>query len=392
MLESIKVISFTHYLQGPVAAQTLAYMGADVIKVEAQKGAFERSWSGANSFIEDVSIYFLAVDRNQRSIAVDLKTEEGKKIIYDIVKDADILIENFRPGVMQKLGFGYETLHEINRRLIYCSCSGFGCSGPYEKRPGQDLLAQAMTGILTLNGTRDDPPIPIGLAAADIHAARLAVVGILAALNAREESGEGMRVEGSLMGSALDLQREPLTYYLNGFSLYERSTSGLGSRFHPAPYGVYQTENGWLCLAMMPMEKAATVFDDDSFLSYSPEDCFTKREEVNEKVIAHMRSATSECWRTKFRQYDVWYSEVNEYDDIVHDSQVEWNQNFEEFEHPQAGKIRVLAHPVKYDGKRPRMRRLPPRLGEHTTEVLQQLGYTEEQIRHMLRAGVVTQG
>lgn len=194
MLESIKVISFTHYLQGPVAAQTLAYMGADVIKVEAQKGAFERSWSGANSFIEDVSIYFLAVDRNQRSIAVDLKTEEGKKIIYDIVKDADILIENFRPGVMQKLGFGYETLHEINRRLIYCSCSGFGCSGPYEKRPGQDLLAQAMTGILTLNGKRDDPPIPIGLAAADIHAARLAVVGILAALNAREESGEGMRV------------------------------------------------------------------------------------------------------------------------------------------------------------------------------------------------------
>ena len=167
MLESIKVISFTHYLQGPVAAQTLAYMGADVIKVEAQKGAFERSWSGANSFIEDVSIYFLAVDRNQRSIAVDLKTEEGKKIIYDIVKDADILIENFRPGVMQKLGFGYETLHEINRRLIYCSCSGFGCSGPYEKRPGQDLLAQAMTGILTLNGKRDDPPIPIGLAAAE---------------------------------------------------------------------------------------------------------------------------------------------------------------------------------------------------------------------------------
>lgn len=230
MLESVRILSFTHYLQGPETAQILAYMGADVIKIEAKNGAFERSWSGANSFIGDVSVYFITVDRNQRSLSIDLKDGTGKNVIYKLVKTADVVIENFRPGVMERLGFGYPELKKINPALIYCSCSGFGCSGPYQKRPGQDLLAQAMTGILMLNGRACDPPVPIGLASVDLHAARLAAMGILAALNAREETGEGMLVEGSLMGAALDLQREPLTYYLNGFPLYERSETGIGSR------------------------------------------------------------------------------------------------------------------------------------------------------------------
>lgn len=392
MLESIKVLSFTHYLQGPLTAEALAYLGADVIKIESQKGAFERSWSGADSFIGGVSVYFLTVDRNQYSISINLKAEEGKKIIYDLVKTADVVIENFRPGVMERLGFGYDDLKKINPRIIYCSCSGFGISGPYKNRPGQDLLSQAMTGIPTLTGRKDDPPIPLGAASSDQHAARLDTVGILAALVAREETGEGILVEGSLMGAALDLQREPLTYYLNGFELYERSESGIASRFHQAPYGVYQTKDGYLCLSMISLDKLAAVFKDDSFLSYSEHERFSKREEINKKIVNYMLTKTTQEWKDILDANDAWYSVINEYEDVFSDPQVIWNENVEEFEHPQAGTIRVLAHPVKYDGKRLEMRMLPPNLGQHSSEVLKEIGYSDSEISELISNGVITQG
>ena len=392
MLESIKVLSFTHYLQGPLTAEALAYLGADVIKIESQKGAFERSWSGADSFIGGVSVYFLTVDRNQHSISINLKAEEGKKIIYDLVKTADVVIENFRPGVMERLGFGYDDLKKINPRIIYCSCSGFGISGPYKNRPGQDLLSQAMTGIPTLTGRKDDPPIPLGAASSDQHAARLDTVGILAALVAREETGEGILVEGSLMGAALDLQREPLTYYLNGFEFYERSESGIASRFHQAPYGVYQTKDGYLCLSMISLDKLAAVFKDDSFLSYSEHERFSKREEINKKIVNYMLTKTTQEWKDILDANDAWYSVINEYEDVFSDPQVIWNENVEEFEHPQAGTIRVLAHPVKYDGKRLEMHMLPPNLGQHSSEVLKEIGYSDSEISELISNGVITQG
>ena len=156
MLQGVKVLSFTHYLQGPSAAQILADLGADVVKVESTKGAYERSWSGCNTYKNGVSVFFLLGNRNQRAIAVDLKSGEGKQIIYRLVKEDDVILENFRPGVMEKLGLGYETLKKINPRLIYCSCSGYGSSGPKVKKPGQDLLIQSMSGIAALTGNGAD--------------------------------------------------------------------------------------------------------------------------------------------------------------------------------------------------------------------------------------------
>jgi crotonobetainyl-CoA:carnitine CoA-transferase CaiB-like acyl-CoA transferase len=166
-LKGTKILSFTHFLQGPSAVQMLADLGADVIKIESPHGAWERHWAGFDAFINDVSVCFLLGNRNQRSLSIDFKNEKGKEILYRLVEDADVLVENFRPGVLERLGFGYEELKQLNPRLVYCSCTGYGSDGPYRELPGQDLLLQARSGFTWLNGNSDHPPTPIGTSAVD---------------------------------------------------------------------------------------------------------------------------------------------------------------------------------------------------------------------------------
>lgn len=193
MLKDIQLLSFTHFLQGPSAVQILGDLGADVIKIENVNGAFERQWAGAEAFLHSESVFFLLAGRNQRSLSIDLKDEAGKAIIWDLMKQTDVIVENFRPGVMDRLGFGYEAVSEFNPGIVYCSCSGFGSSGPYKDRPGQDLLIQSMSGLAMLSGRSGDPPIPVGTAIVDQHAAVLAAMGVLAALYERTKTGIGKK-------------------------------------------------------------------------------------------------------------------------------------------------------------------------------------------------------
>lgn len=257
MLEGIKVLSFTHFLQGPAAVQMLADVGADVIKIEPPGGAFERSWTGADAFIEGVSVFFLLGNRNQRSISLDLREEAAREIVWRLIREADVIVENYRPGVLDKMGFGYAQVHEVNPRLVYCSCTGYGSSGPYLKRPGQDLLLQAMSGMTLLSGDAESPPTPVGSAIVDQHAAALAAFGVVAALQARERTGVGARIESNLLNAALDLQIEPFTYYMNKGPLWARTHPPTGSRFHPAPYGVYKTRDGYIAMSLTPTQKLA---------------------------------------------------------------------------------------------------------------------------------------
>ena len=201
MLEGVKVLSFTHYLQGPSAAQILADLGAEVVKLESPKGAYERSWSGCNTYPGGVSMFFLLGNRNQTSIAVDLKSKEGVEIIHKLLREYDV---------------GYEDLKKINPCIIYCSCSGYGSSGPYVKKPGQDLLIQSMSGLVSLTGSDPEAPSPVGTPVVDQHGAVLAALGVVASVYDRARTGKGHKVEASLLGSALDLQQEALGYYLNG--------------------------------------------------------------------------------------------------------------------------------------------------------------------------------
>ena len=389
MLHGVKVLSFTHFLQGPSAVQFLADLGADVIKIESPKGAYERHWSGAEAYLNGESVFYLMAGRNQRSLSLDLRSEKGKEIIQKLLADADVIVENFRPGVMDRLRLGYEEIAKVNPGIVYCSCSGFGSTGPYRDKPGQDLLIQAMSGLAMLSGRKNDPPTLVGTAVVDQHAAVLAVVGVLAALFEKQKTGIGKKVESNLLSAALDMQIEPLNYYLNGAKLYDRSETGISSKFHQAPYGVFQTADGYICVSLTPTDKLALAFDDPSFNDWTRDDQFNRREEVNAKVAEHIKGQTTTYWFGKFEQFEIWYAPVNSYEDIEKDPQVEWNQSIMSFQHPVAGKVKLLAHPIKYNGETLKIRKLPPNLGEHTEEILLGLGYTAEDIEDLAAQGLI---
>ena len=379
MLEGIRVVSFTHFLQGPSATQMLADLGAHVVKVEPPSGAFERSWSGPDAYLGGESVFFLLANRNVQSLVVDLKDPEWRDVAARLTDEADVVIESFRPGVMDRLGLGWDELRSRNPRLVYCSLSGYGGDGPYKDRPGQDVLLQSMSGIAAATGSADGPPTPVGASLVDQHGAVLGAFGILAALHGRERTGRGARVESNLLSAALDLQIEPLSYFLNGFGA-QRSPSGVSSPYYKAPYGVFATADGHLTLSLNALAVLAAVFEDDWFHSIGEGSSYARRDDVNERVAKHMIERSTAQWSEVFGAAKVWFAPVNTYADVVADPQVRHNASVIEIEHPRAGSVRLLGHPVLYDGERPGVRSMPPELGAANRDVLTKLGYDESEI------------
>lgn len=389
-LSGIRVVSMTHYLQGPSCVQFLADLGADVIKVERIGGAYERHWSGAKAFVEnDTSVFFLLAGRNQRSVEIDFSTEEGTEALWRLIESADVLVENFRAGTLDKRGFSYEAVKARNPSIVYCSLTGYGTDGPAKNKPGQDLLIQSISGLAMLSGRAGDPPALIGSAIVDQHAATLGALGILAALIKRGATGEGSKVDSNLLSAALDLQIEPLNYHLNGAKLWDRSQSGISSRFHQAPYGAYRTADGWLTMSLSDGLTLASTFGDAQFAQWSRDDQFDHREEVNQRVADHMVTKSTAEWEEILTEHGVWYARVQDYDEVLADPQLDANKSIVSFIDPKGGPVRLLAHPIRYDGEVPPVRRTPPMPGEHTGEVLAELGYPSDQIDKMRAKGSI---
>jgi len=390
LLTGVRVVSLTHYLQGPSCVQFLADLGADVVKIERIGGAYERHWSGAKAFLnEDSSVFFLLAGRNQRSVELNLQSDEGRAALWRLIEKADVLVENFRPGTLDRRGFSYAQVQARNPRIIYCSLTGFGSEGPAREKPGQDLLLQSLSGIAMLSGRAGDPPVLLGSALVDQHAATLGALGIIAALFRRERTGAGAKVDSNLLSAALDLQIEPLNYHLNGTKLYDRSESGISSRFHQAPYGVFKTADGWLTLSLAEGTTLAAAFEEPQFARWTKDDQFDQRETVNRLVAEHMAKKTTSEWEAVFAAHGMWCARVRDYDEVLADPQLVANQSILEFDDPVAGRVRALAHPIKYDRETPALRRPPPAVGQHTEEVLRELGYSSDNLEKLRRGGVI---
>lgn len=389
ILSGIKILSFTQFLLGPAGVQYLGDLGADVIKIEPPgKGAWERTWAGGNAFKNDVSVFYLLAHRNVHSLTLNLKHLAAQEIAHRLVAEADILVQNFRPGVIDKFGLGYDQVRQINPRVIYASASGYGDESPYRNLPGQDLLLQAMSGLIWLNGRAGAAPAPTGAAIVDQHGAALLALGILAALFNRERTGEGQRIEVTMLQSALDLQMEPLSYYLNGGQV-QQPAEPLGSAFHPAPYGVYRTKDGYLALSLSPISAIREALGGVPDLApyEDPGLALREREAIYRILAQHLQTRSTGELLTVLQMHNVWCSPVNDYEQMMHDPAVQYLDPFLEIDHPLAGPVRLLRHPITYSAGTPVAGDSPPLVGQQTDEILTRLGYTEDEIGYLHRVG-----
>lgn len=297
LLDGVRVVSFNHFLLGPHAMQTLGDLGADVIAVESRDGAFQRQWGGADKKIDGQTTLFLCANRNKRSLALDLKSPAGADIARKLIASADVVSENFRPGVMEKLGFGYETMKQINPGVIYACATGFGTDGPYAKRPGQDLLIQAMSGLAAVTGNVHDRARPVGVSATDLHGGSLLATGILAALVRRARTGAGCRVDVNLLSAAIDLQSESFSTFLNGARPDDvRPPRCLAGWYYPAPYGIYPTSNGHLAISFSNHEHLADALSLPALAAIPNADGYARREEIAELIAPLLEQRSTEAW------------------------------------------------------------------------------------------------
>ncbi len=389
-LDGVRVIDFTQMMLGPWATQFLGDLGADVIKVERPgKGEWERSLPAMGEFLGGDSPFFLAMNRNKRSLTLNLKDERGKDIVRELVKNADVVVENFRPGVMDRLGLGYDDLKQVNPGIIYAAGSGWGQDGPYVKRPGQDLLVQVMSGLAAQNGRRNEPPVPTAGSFMDASTAITLAFSITAALFHRERTGEGQRVDVSLFNTAIAMQCQELVAYMNLDKQWERSEAGIGAPWLSAPFGVYETSDGYIAISMNPLDVLGDLIGEDLTEYASEEASFTHRDTVQRLVQAKVKQNTSQHWLDLFGTKDLWCAKVQDYADLMNDPQVAHNELIQTIEHPKAGKIKVIGVPVKMSGTPGTIRLAPPLVGEHTDAVLAEAGYTPEQIAAFHEEGVV---
>jgi CoA:oxalate CoA-transferase len=366
-LTGVTVLDFSQFLAGPVAALRLADLGARVIKIERPgSGDAGRQLAFAGRTVDGDSMSFHAMNRNKESIVADLKDPAGLARVRALVATADVVVSNFRPGVMERLGLDYETVHRINPGIVYGSVSGYGDTGPFKDRPGQDLLAQSIAGLPWLNGSRDDPPVPVGLAVADHLASCHLAQGITALLVRRFRTGRGGHAQTSLLEALLDLEFELLTTRLNDPSIEVRR-KGIRSAhaFLPAPYGIYPTSDGYLAIAMNPVPTIGRLLDlPDVTAMTDPQSWWDRQEEIEDLLSERLSTRTRDEWLAVLDAEDIWCAPVLTLDELV------GHEGFRAIAMTQQLRrdgldLTTTRSPIRIDGQRLTNSRPAPRLGEH---------------------------
>lgn len=368
-LETIRILDFTQMMLGPFGTQLLGDLGADVIKVERPEGEWERDLAMMGDFVDGESAAFLAMNRNKRSIALDLKAPAARTALLALAASCDVVVENFRPGVMDRLGLGYDDFVEVRPDIIYCSGSGWGQSTPFarENRPGQDLLIQSMSGLAASTGRRDDPPTPAGTAIVD-HATALTLAnGILAALVARSIHGIGQRVEVDLYSTAMAMQCQEISTFVNQGSDYERSKSGIGQSWLSAPFGVYQTADGWISIAMAPLETVGRAVGDPSIGEFDP---WTDRDAAKDALETITKTAPTQHWLDRLMPSGIWAARVRTTREAIDELREQGSNLIVTVDGPSGTPIELVGCPITFSATPWQQRLAPPRIGQHTREVL----------------------
>jgi crotonobetainyl-CoA:carnitine CoA-transferase CaiB-like acyl-CoA transferase len=384
------VIDCTIAMAGPFAAQRLGDLGADVIKVEPTGGEWQRFASAGGANGNRINVSFLSLNRNKRSLAIDLKSGDGQTVMKGLVATADVFLQNYRPGVAARLGLDYESLRAINPAIVYVSISGYGEDGPYQDRPGQDLLLQAMSGAMLSAGRRGEPPTPAGQYLADAVTASTAFEGVLAALLHRERTGEGQLVTVNMLDALTTLQMQELSVFTVGGIPQERGEQPNAHVYIRAPYGIFATSDGYLALGFADLETLGAVIGEPSFAGMVPEvDGWTRRDELYAKTEARLRTNTTRVWLEQLLAAGIWAGPVYSYQDLVDDPQIAHNGTFIEYDHPTEGHIKTPGFPYRFSATPPRVDRGAPLVGEHSREVLTELGLSPERISELIESGAV---
>lgn len=376
-LAGMLVIDFSQFLSGPVAAVRLADLGARVVKVERPSGGDSgRQLAFAGLMLDGDPVSFHAMNRGKESLTADLKDDDDLALVRRLVDAADVVIQNFRPGVMARLGLDYDRVRVSNPGLIYATVSGYGEDGPWVNRPGQDLLAQAVTAVPYLNGSADAPPTAVGVSIADILASVHLASGVLALLLRRERTGRGGRVDTSLLECMLDLQFELLSARLVEPELrIQRGGRFTAHPFVAAPYGIYPTTDGHVALAMGSVPDLGAVIGLSALESYTdPETWWSSRDEIAELIGAHLATRTTSHWLALLEPADVWCAPVYDLEELInHDAfrSIGMTSQLQRDSADGHGNVSVpaIGTPLRIDGSRPQSVRSAPHLGEHTEQI-----------------------
>jgi crotonobetainyl-CoA:carnitine CoA-transferase CaiB-like acyl-CoA transferase len=388
MLELMKVVSFCHVLQGPACTQYLGDMGADIIKIEPIAGERARRWAGPH-FGEASGLYLCAF-RNKRLLALDLKSPEGLEIVMALVDRCDVVVENYRSGVMDRLGLSYEALRQRKPDIIYASGTGWGTSGPMVTKVAQDIIVQARAGLVSATGTGNRGKA-VGSAIMDQHGGALLAMGIMAAYIKKLTTGQGSLVESSLYAAGLDIQTEPLTVYLSqrpGLQVFERDEA-LGGWYYPAPYGIYRMLDAEIAVSLIDPKLVAELLDSDELRALADVDRWTERDHYSRvfaEVMSKRRFADVE---RVFDSAGIWYSKVFNFDEVAEDPQAEALGAFNHVNLNDGTPVTLVNHPIRYDREVPPLRLKATKIGEHTREILEDLGMSSARIDDLVARGVV---
>jgi len=377
-LDGVLVIDLCQFLSGPYASLRLQDLGARVIKVERPDGGdLSRRLYLSDTEIAGDSTIFHAINRSKESLALDLKNPEDLAALRTLLGKADVMLQNFRPGVIERLGLGYEAVKTINPGIVYASITGYGEEGPWVERPGQDLLAQARSGVMWLNGDHDQGPVPFGLAIGDMLAGAATAQGILAALVMRFRTGRGAHVETSLLEALVDFQFEVLTTHLNdGRRQPKRSSFRSAHAYLSAPYGVYPTADGYLAVAMTPISKLADLLQIEALAPFrdKPKSWFEHRDAIKAIIAERLSTQTTAYWLEVLEPADIWCAKVLDWAELLETEGFKALDMLQTVTRGEDVSIHTTRSPIRINSVRPTTTRAAPQIGEQSAAIRKEFG------------------